>query len=100
MNYSRNYYIMSHGKLICECWTLLHCWTLQGIAGHAQSRGDVNSKAELISSPASWRESFPGERGRQDGESCMASMPWHRFGAQEKNIYQPRAGFVSSDVAG
>lgn len=61
---------------------------------------DVNSKAELISSPASWRESFPGERGRQDGGSCMASMPWHRFGAQEKNIYQSHTGFLSSDVAG
>lgn len=23
MNYRRNYYVVSHGKLICECWTLL-----------------------------------------------------------------------------
>lgn len=60
----------------------------------------MNSKEKLVSSSAFWRESFPGELGKQDRESCMASMPWHRFGAQEKNIYQSYAGFLSSDVAG
>lgn len=89
---SRNYYSVSHGKLICEYWTLL----LNNLTMSRLGR-DVNPKAVLLSSPASWRGSFPGELGK---EGIMHGRPLsqRRFGDQEESACPSHAGFVSNDV--
>lgn len=95
-NCSRNDYTVSHGKLICECWTLL----LGNLAMPRPGGGGTPRQSSSPLQPCGGRESFPGALGGQDGESYMVNMSWHTTGAQEKNIYQCHAGFLSSDVAG